>query len=373
MRDELAGWFGSMNQYKGATGADVANWLELHRAGSLTVDRKSGPTIHVGQASVSLTGGIQPGILARTLTAEYRESGLAARILLAKPPKSTKQWTDAELPERVEEEFRVLIERLIALESKVDADGNESPWLLELTPEAKKIWVAYYNRWGQEQANAEGDLAAVFAKVEAYAARFELLHHVVDRVRQNKDDIVRIGEESVKAGIMLADWFANESRRVYASLSETPDERSLRTLRDLVVRKGGSVTPREIQRANDRRYRTSEEAQAALMRLQEAGLGEISIDSPTTGGHSSLRFTLFDARRPTCPTVDSSTPSPNVPTTTDTRSDDVENPSKNGASVGRVMRRTESNDSPSNGEPSSPPLSSVGSTDGTEEREVFEV
>lgn len=34
-RDELAGWLGSFNQYKAGQGGDVAQWLEMHRAGHL--------------------------------------------------------------------------------------------------------------------------------------------------------------------------------------------------------------------------------------------------------------------------------------------------------------------------------------------------
>ncbi|MBX9654744.1 DUF3987 domain-containing protein [bacterium] len=365
IRDELAGWFQSFNQYKSGGGGDVANWLELHRAGSLTVDRKSGPTIHVRQATVSLTGGIQPAILAREFTAANRESGLAARILLAMPPKERKEWTDAELPEHVETMFHTLIDRLISLEPKVDAEGDASPWLLDLTPEAKRRWIEYYNRWGAVQTGAEGDLAAMYAKIEAYAPRLALLHHVVDRVHQNKDDISYIGEESIAAGIRLADWFAQESKRVYSILSETAEERSLRTLRDLIARKGGMVTPRELQRANDRLYRTSEDAQAALIRLQEAGLGTIVIDTPTTGGHATWKFTLFDARRPTCLTLDQSSIFLETPEPSDTRSDDVTNSLENGASVGRVMRQA--GGSVENSES----IDESASVRQTEEREVF--
>lgn len=291
IHDELAGWFGGMNQYKKG-GADVAQWLELHRAGTLTVDRKSGPTIHVRQASVSLTGTIQPGILARSLTAEYRESGLAARFLFAMPPKGSKRWSEAEISESAEERFRHLIERLLTLELRIDADGNESPWILDLTPEAKKVWVAYYNRWGREQAEAEGDLAAVFAKIEAYAARFALLHHVVEHVHRNKSDISSIGVESIEAGIKLADWFAREVRRVYASLEETKEEQHSRRLVDLIHIKGGSITVRELQRQFKRKYLNSDAARKALLELQVAGLGSFERVTPEGGGRPSERFVL---------------------------------------------------------------------------------
>lgn len=68
-RDELAGWIGSFDRYagKGGAGADSANWLSMFNAESIIVDRKTGVprTIHVSQAAVCVTGGIQPGILQR--------------------------------------------------------------------------------------------------------------------------------------------------------------------------------------------------------------------------------------------------------------------------------------------------------------------
>ena len=41
-RDELAGWFGSFDRYSQSKGGDMASWVEVHRAGPLTVDRKTG-------------------------------------------------------------------------------------------------------------------------------------------------------------------------------------------------------------------------------------------------------------------------------------------------------------------------------------------
>ena len=56
-------------------GTDLPNRLELFRAGTLIVDRKTGEpkTIYVPQAATCVTGGIQPGILARALTADGAE------------------------------------------------------------------------------------------------------------------------------------------------------------------------------------------------------------------------------------------------------------------------------------------------------------
>ena len=41
-RDELAAWAGGFDKYRGGKGEESAHWLEMYRAGKLTVDRKTG-------------------------------------------------------------------------------------------------------------------------------------------------------------------------------------------------------------------------------------------------------------------------------------------------------------------------------------------
>jgi hypothetical protein len=97
-RDELGAWLGSFERYR-ACGSDLLNWLELHRAGRLVVDRKSagGRTTFVPRAAVSVAGTIQPSILAAALRVEHWESGLVARLLPAMPPRKPKRWSDLEI------------------------------------------------------------------------------------------------------------------------------------------------------------------------------------------------------------------------------------------------------------------------------------
>src|SRR5215510_11366595 len=119
-RDELAGWFGSFDRYagRGKAGADSANWLSMFNAESIIVDRKTGipRTIHVPDAAVCVTGGIQSAILKRALTIEHRESGLAARLLLACPPRKAKLWTEADIDPVAEAGLVCLFDRLYDLQ-----------------------------------------------------------------------------------------------------------------------------------------------------------------------------------------------------------------------------------------------------------------
>lgn len=291
LRDELSGWIGGFNQYKQGHGGDTAQWLEMHYGQPLMVDRKTGfpRTLYVPAAAVSVTGGIQPRTLKRCLGDEHFENGLAARLLMAYPPRRPRVWSEAQVPGELETAIEVCFARLYALEPEYD-EGGEPRWIaVELTADAKRAWIAFYNEHGQEQVDLAGDVAAAWSKLEGYAARFALIFHLVRLVNGEAGECV--DEQDVTGGAVLARWFGNEAKRIYAILPETEDEEELRHRVEVLQRKGGSVTAREWQRA--RSLETSDEAQRQLDELADAGLGRWEHVPPgAKGGQPTRRFVL---------------------------------------------------------------------------------
>jgi DNA polymerase-1 len=273
-REELAGWLGSFTRYKKAGGgSDLPSWLEFFQAGNVTIDRKTTDrkTIFIKRAAVSITGGIQPGVLARALTPELLDAGLPPRLLVAMPTKRPKRWSEAEIAPEVEHAYHSVLDRLLALDFDT-THGEKEPHVLRLSDDAKKVWVAFYNAWGQEQAAVCGELAAAYSKLEGYAARFALLHHVVSQAARGLDDLVLVKKESVEAGVKLCHWFAREFRRIYSTLSESNDERETRRLVEFIQARGGRITVRGLMQGNCRRYPNAEAAESALAFLVEAEL-----------------------------------------------------------------------------------------------------
>jgi hypothetical protein len=240
------------------------------------------------------------------------------------------------------------------------------PVVLHLSAESKARWIGWYDRWGSVQAEASGDLAAAFSKLEGYAARFAMVHHIVEHVAVGLDDRVEIGVESIQAGIALAEWFAYEVERVYALLAESAEEREARRLVELIGRKGGRITARDLQRSHKAKYPTAEAATHALRRLADAGLGNLSIESPASGGHAHPVFTLTAGRQPT---LDLDAEDADPPAQADTRNIDPSILKEIGASVGPVGCRLEGTGEISTEPPTPTESSSVGQ-DGND-REVF--
>jgi len=295
-RDELAGWLRSYDQYRAGKGGDAAHWLSMQRAGPVLVDRKSGArnTINVPRASVGVCGGIQPGTLVRALGQEHFEDGLAARLLLAMPPRTARKWTDATVDPSVSASVEAIFDELATLGWQSDADGDHISIDIPLTASGKAYWITWHNAHANEQLELDGVLASVWSKLEGYAARLALVVHLVrvahgDPTLETADGI---DAASMTAGTMLADWFGGEARRIYGLWSESDEERERRELVEVIGRHGGRATPRELTQWS-RAYRgDAPGAEAAMARTVEAGLARWEPSPPGTRGQPTRRCVL---------------------------------------------------------------------------------
>ncbi len=134
-RDELDGWFQSFTRYKGkGGGTDRPQWLELHKAGTLILHRltREERCLSVRRAAVSVTGTIQPAVLARALNLDALQSGLGARFLLTMPPPRRREWTEAELPDQLVADYRRRLQSLLVL--TLADKARRKPRCLGLSP-----------------------------------------------------------------------------------------------------------------------------------------------------------------------------------------------------------------------------------------------
>jgi hypothetical protein len=298
-RDELAGWLGSFDRYTGGKGGDVAKWLEMFGGRPIMVDRRAGGVLHVPAAWVSVIGGIQPETLRRALGQEYRDNGLAARLLLAWPPRTPKRWTEADVSPHVEAAVASVFDRLFTLAPVTDDAGEDRPALLTLDADAKAEWVTFYNRHNRAQADLAGDESAAWSKLEGYAARFALVVHLIRWAADDPTlrDPTRVDAASIRAGVALVGWFGDEARRVYRMLAESDDDRDGRRLVEWIAAKGGTVTARDLARGPLEYRGDPERAEKALRDLVAAGVAEwVRDDHGPKGGRPATRVRLVSRR-----------------------------------------------------------------------------
>ena len=278
IRDELAGWLNGIAEYKGGKGSDLGHWLACWSAQSLTVDRKTGAIrmISIPRAAVSLTGGIQPRVLQSAIGREHMQDGLCARLLMAMPTSSPVVWSDATIDVPTEQKMSGLIDKLLTIEPAANEHDEPEPFPLDLTPDAKAVWVAYFNRHRAELSELDDDLAAAWSKLEAYTARFALIFQLCGWADGSVSGDT-IEAWAIKSAITLTDWFGGEAKRVYGMFCEDEIAQQQRELIDLIHRRGGRITPRELTHAS-RQYRKAGEAEAALQRLVDAGIGNWDVE-----------------------------------------------------------------------------------------------
>ena len=193
------------------------------------------------------------------------------------------------------------------MQPAVGDDDDLRPVIVTLTPEGKREWIDFFNQHNREHVELTGDLSAAWSKLEGAAARLALVVHLV---RFAADDPTLTTPEavdtaSIRAGVRLSRWFGYEARRIYTMLDESEGARDRRWLVELIQRKGGSATARDLMRSSQK-YHTAAEAEIALDDLAKAGIGGWQ-DSGTTarGGRPTRWLTLADASD-----VDTTPPNP---------------------------------------------------------------
>lgn len=102
---------------------------------------------------------------------------------------------------------------------EVGQNGQPFPLVLDLTPNAKSLWVEYYNVHGKEQNNQNGELAAAWAKLLEYPGRLALVIHCIRVVAGDPlvETSERVDAKSMEVGIKLTQWFKLEASRLYPS------------------------------------------------------------------------------------------------------------------------------------------------------------
>jgi len=290
LSDELRGFFDGMGAYSagGRGGRDEARWLTLFDGRPFNVDRKTNrERIYIPMTGVSVAGTIQPGTLGGVVCDGQVESGLLARLLLVMPEPRAKQWTDAEMAETTRLAMQRVIDRLKELDHQI-VEGFPQAIVLPLTEDAKQRFVLFVNSHGAETIEHGDALAAAWSKLEGYALRFALVHHLARWASGdvNCDAAGPVGIESIEAGIELSRWFASEAERVYARIGVAPSsrddgsERHIERLAEWLESRGGAATEREIRRG-PRRYRGGEHIETDCRALISSQRATWDVDRKT--------------------------------------------------------------------------------------------
>ncbi len=208
------------------------------------------------------------------MTPELLGSGLFARLALVMPDVPPRRWTDDEISEHTTRKYSDLIDTLSRFEfAGKDVNGRGVPGYVSLSPDARELFIEFYNRNGEAIDVASENEGAVLSKMEGCAARLALIFHCC---RTSHTDSA-LSDEDLDAGVKVAEWLIDEASRVYRLLAESSPDAEIRTLHQQTIQiansKNGHLTPSDLHKRNKSRWPSVEAARLSLDSLVSAGLG----------------------------------------------------------------------------------------------------
>jgi hypothetical protein len=247
------------------------------------VDRKAahGKPIIVAQPDMSVLAGIQPDLLFELEAEEGREDGFIHRILFSYPPETEfKVWSNEEISEEDQMDWRLVLQRMLNLETIKPEGGSERPRVIHMSGEARQAYVAWHDRLVAEMNHADflPELHGPFAKMKSYCLRFALVIHML---RVACDEIAGgqgegfIDAEDIARAVKLCGYFQSHTRHVYARLQHTKeDDKVQRLVAWMRKKKLAKCSVRDICRAGLCGIKKASEAMKLLVAAVDRGFGQ---------------------------------------------------------------------------------------------------
>ncbi|MBY3194254.1 DUF3987 domain-containing protein [Rhizobium laguerreae] len=280
-RDELSGWFGSMDKYssggKGASG-DRPFWLQSYNGGAYVVDRISREGF-IKYLSVNLIGGIQPEILRKTYT-ETDDDGMMQRILpiVLKPATRDKDIDDggafASYCDVVRALYHITVHDIVG-----SRDGKA---ILRFDAQAQQVFESVKD-WVEELSGLEAinkKLSSSIGKWVSLFTRLSLLFHMIEHASvPHTSEGPRTIPNAICERTALAAWdFMREFLlqhlfAFYKNVMSVPGEKDeVELVAEFLLATGkAQVSFSDIIRGVQRPESTNETLAAALGKLEKFG------------------------------------------------------------------------------------------------------
>jgi len=277
---EGAGWVGSFDRYsqgsKKKTSVDESIWLKLWDCDTYQKNRKTdqeNTIIH--SASCSVVACIQPEKMNECFDPSQFASGLVPRLLVVYLPKRYRGWSDRSMSDEDSKfwENIIMYLRTLPFASMDPNAGQYNPNILTLSAAAKSRYVDEFNRLAQLVDGADNITALFASKAQGMTARIALDLHGLGAACKEHDIQSELSEQTMVRGIETMQYLLGEQLHVYNLAGESFEVQRADEIITYVKSKGGSIAPRDLQRANNRKWVNAEAAKRDLDRLVASGRG----------------------------------------------------------------------------------------------------
>jgi hypothetical protein len=234
VRDELTGWIGDMNAYRGGKGSDREFYLSAWSGTGDAVDRKKdhddGP-LTLSDPNLNVIGGMVPDNL-RSLRGdrgdqEGKNDGFFDRVLFCWPedvPAVGETW--AELAPETALIWELVTVNMLRLAMQPVVKDSKAvgyrPYYVRLTPEGRQAWQEFTETHAAEQNDPAfpNHLRGPWAKLKAYCARFALVLHYLrwacnELPAEEVAAYSNVESEDMRRAARLVAYFKVQARKVH--------------------------------------------------------------------------------------------------------------------------------------------------------------
>lgn len=277
--------FGGHAMSKESAMRNMSMLNSLWGAEPLTIDRRSSPSYTVRGARLTMGLAVQSETVRAFLDSSKglaRGIGWLARFLIAWPESTQGNRMYQDPPEYWPHlaKFHRRLGALLDLPLPLDDMGELSPVMLELSPEAKVVWVAFHDEV-EEELGPGRDMAEardVASKAADNAARLAALFHLFENGIDGT-----IGANHMQAATSLVTWHLYEARRFIGEIALPVEINNSLRLDDWLLEhcrmnRVGEVATRTIQQMGPVCVRDRRILDNALEELVDAGRVQVVKD-----------------------------------------------------------------------------------------------
>ncbi len=273
--DEIKTWFESFVRFA-TGGSDESRWLPLYDAAGGDSNRAGEGYGHFPDRGVVVVGGIQPGVLKRTLKDEHAESGLMSRLLLVEVPERLRKVRFQDMDTTILAEWDRLVKGLLALEGLPDANGDMKPIHVGMEPDGKSMLEEFGDSINYQKFVAEDDrVKADLGKLADLPVRLSVALCYSDRVANGIHSDRPMETRYAESAIGITKWFQHEKERLLSRVVGSPAKEAAwpkdAKVIHAAVQKSNSLSRSDISGLFGGR-RSREALDASLSWLAERGL-----------------------------------------------------------------------------------------------------
>lgn len=280
--DELTGFIGAMEKYSGGKGAaaDRAIYLETWNGGSMQVNRIARGLSYVENGSMSLIGGIQPGV-AKKLFSQTSDDGFLARFIYANLVQS-EFGVDEPVDEAISQDYSALINHLITTDNPLRSIKTDRRHQFDDEAQAT---VEGFRRYCHELERCDAystRFAGWAGKLSSQVSRVILTLHYVKNAGETVPHL--IANDTCLAAIgMFKEYFIPHAIKFFIETIGGGDGLDdVQFIAKTILTRGlEKVSFRDLTRANRHRFNDDTERRRAMHSLESFGWISPENDFPS--------------------------------------------------------------------------------------------